>query len=105
MFIFISKYVKPLDEVDVHRPAHLAWIQKNVEDGVILISGRQNPPVGGVIILRAANLEEAQAIMATDPFAANGVAEYAPTEFTPSGPPSRTPEVEAFLARPVADQS
>jgi uncharacterized protein YciI len=101
MFIFTSTYVKPLEEVDEHRADHLAWIQKQVEAGVILISGRRVPPEGGVIILRAANLEEAKAIMATDPFAASGVAEYMPTEFTPSSPPARTPEVEAFLARPV----
>jgi uncharacterized protein YciI len=103
MFIFTSRYVKPLEDVDVHRDDHIAWITQQVEAGTILISGRQVPPVGGVIILRAANLEEALAIMATDPFQANGVAEYAPTEFTPSGPPSRSPEVEAFLARPVAN--
>jgi uncharacterized protein YciI len=99
MFAFISEYQAPLEEVDQHREAHLAFLADLNERGVILVSGRRNPPVGGVVVIDAADLEEATAIMAQDPFAVAGVAEYVPYEFTPSAGPARSPEATAFLAR------
>ena len=99
MFVFISEYQKPLDEVDQHREAHLAFLAGLNEKGHILVSGRRNPPVGGVVVIDAADLDEAKAIMAEDPFAKAGVARYEPYEFTPSAGPARSPEAESFLAR------
>ena len=99
MFVFISEYQKPLDEVDQHREAHLAFLAGLNERGHILVSGRRNPPVGGVVVIDAEDLDAAKAIMAEDPFAKAGVAKYEPYEFTPSAGPSRSPEAESFLAR------
>ena len=99
MFVFISEYQKPLDEVDQHREAHLAFLAGLNERGHILVSGRRNPPVGGVVVIDAEDLDAAKAIMAEDPFAKAGVARYEPYEFTPSAGPSRSPEAESFLAR------
>ena len=99
MFVFVSEYQKPLAEVDEHREAHLAFLADLNEQGRILISGRRNPPAGGVVIIDADDLEHAKAIMAEDPFAKAGVARYEPYEFTPSAGPSRSPEAEGFLAR------
>jgi uncharacterized protein YciI len=99
MFVFISEYQKPLDEVDQHREAHLAFLAGLNERGHILISGRRNPPVGGVVVIDAEDLDAAKAIMAEDPFAQAGVATYEPYEFNPSAGPSRSPEAESFLAR------
>jgi uncharacterized protein YciI len=99
MFVFVSEYLRPLEEVDEHREAHLAFLAGLNEQGCILISGRRNPPVGGVVIIDAADLEEARAIMAEDPFAKSGVARYEPYEFNPSAGPARSPEAESFLAR------
>ena len=103
MFVFISEYQKPLEEVDRHREAHLAYLAGLNERGLLLISGRRTPPVGGLLVLDAADLEEAKAIVAEDPFAKAGVATYEPYEFTPSSGPVRSPEAEAFLARRAAD--
>ena len=99
MFVFVSEYQRPLEEVDEHREAHLAFLAGLNEQGRILISGRRNPPVGGVIVIDAADLDEAKAIMAGDPYAKAGVAKYEPYEFSPSAGPSRSPEAESFLAR------
>jgi uncharacterized protein YciI len=99
MFIFVSEYQKPLEEVDQHREAHLAFLADLNERGHILVSGRRNPPVGGVVVIDADDLEQAKAIMAEDPFAKAGVARYEPYEFTPSAGPARSPEAESFLAR------
>ena len=99
MFVFVSEYQRPLEEVDKHREAHLAFLAGLNERGHILVSGRRTPPAGGVVVIDAADLEEAKAIMAEDPFAQAGVARYEPYEFTPSAGPSRSPEAESFLAR------
>jgi len=99
VFVFVSEYQRPLEEVDAHREAHLAYLAGLNAQGRLLISGRRVPPVGGVVVLRADSLEEAQAIMAEDPFAKAGVAKYEPIEFTPSAGPARSPEAEAFLSR------
>jgi uncharacterized protein YciI len=99
MFVFVSEYQAPLEQVDEHRPAHLEFLAGLNEQGRILISGRRSPPVGGVVVIDADSLEEAQAIMAEDPFASSGVATYEAYEFTPSAGPSRSAEAEAFLAR------
>lgn len=84
MFIAISKYTKPLTEVDVYRPAHQQYIKPLFETGKLLISGRQNPPAGGVIIAQTHSLEEFKQILDDDPFTKAGVAEYTIIEFTPT---------------------
>ena len=99
MFVFVSEYQRPLEEVDQHREAHLAFLAGLNEQGRILISGRRNPPVGGVVVIDADDLEHAKAIMAEDPFTTSGVARYEPYEFNPSAGPARSPEAESFLAR------
>ena len=99
MFVFVSEYQKPLEEVDKVREEHLKFLAGLNEQGRILISGRRNPPVGGVVVIDADDLEHAKAIMAEDPFATSGVARYEPYEFNPSAGPSRSPEAESFLAR------
>ena len=99
MFVFVSEYQRPLEEVDEHREAHLAFLVGLNEQGRILISGRRNPPVGGVVVIDADDLDHATAIMAEDPFAKAGVARYEPIEFNPSAGPARSPEAESFLAR------
>jgi uncharacterized protein YciI len=99
MFVFVSEYQRPLEEVDQHREAHLTFLAGLNEQGRILISGRRNPPVGGVVVIDADDLEHAKAIMAEDPFATSGVARYEPYEFNPSAGPARSPEAESFLAR------
>jgi uncharacterized protein YciI len=99
MFVFISEYQRPLEEVDQHREAHLAYLAELNKQGRILISGRRTPPVGGVVVIHADDLEHAKAIMAEDPFAKAGVAVYEPYEFTPSAGAARSAEAESFLAR------
>jgi uncharacterized protein YciI len=84
MLIAISKYTKPLSEVDRHRPAHLQHIKSLIATGELFITGRQNPPLGGVIISKTRSLAAFKKILDDDPFTKAGVAEYKITEFTPT---------------------
>jgi uncharacterized protein YciI len=88
MFVAISEYLLDLDEVDHLRPDHKAWLAAGRDAGRILVSGRQSPPAGGVIVFDAADRAEADAFIATDPFVLGGAARYALTEFEPAAPPS-----------------
>jgi uncharacterized protein YciI len=98
MFVFISEYQKPVEEVDQHREAHRAFLAGLNEQGLILVSGRRKPPVGGIVVIDADDLDHAKAIMAEDPFAKAGVAVYEPYEFAPTAGPARSAACESFLA-------
>ncbi|URW74800.1 YciI family protein [Sphingomonas donggukensis] len=76
-------YVAPLDAVDAQMAAHVAWLERGVAEGVLLIAGRQVPRVGGVLIFRGRRAE-VEALAATDPFVTSGVATAAVVEIAAS---------------------
>ena len=84
LFIVQLRYVQPLAEVERCLQAHRAYLQRGYEAGVFLVSGRQEPRTGGVILMRAANRAVVEAWVAQDPFHREGIAEYAVTEWHPS---------------------
>lgn len=81
MLIAISKYIKPLAEIEIHRPAHLEYIKALFAAEKLLIAGRQNPPTGAVIIAKTQSRAEFEQIIANDPYTKAGVAEYNIIEF------------------------
>ncbi|MBI4799971.1 MAG: hypothetical protein HY794_14845 [Desulfarculus sp.] len=93
MFVVILTYTKPLAQVDAHLVAHRAWLKGQYEAGVFIASGRQVPPVGGVILARAESPEALRVVLAQDPFNINGVASYQVIEFSPS---MAAPEYESL---------
>jgi uncharacterized protein YciI len=101
MFVAISTYLKPLEEVDKVAPAHAEWTKKHYAAGRILGSGPLVPRTGGLIIAREENLEAFRALLAEDPFQQQGIAQYDIFEFTPGPLPRRSAELDAFLNRPV----
>lgn len=84
MFVLLLTYRAPLERIDELRPAHVAYLQEQYDAGVFLVSGRQRPPVGGVIITGDADRADIDRIIATDPYVTEGVAEYTIVEFGPT---------------------
>lgn len=84
MFIAILTYKKPLEEVDRFLQAHRDYLAAHYAAGDFIASGPQNPRVGGVIMIKAANREEVNGIISQDPFNINGIADYQLVEFTPT---------------------
>jgi uncharacterized protein YciI len=84
MFAVILKYKKNMEEVERHTPAHRAFLDRYYAQGVLLISGRQNPPDGGVILAKAESYARVLEIFAEDPFQTEGIADYEIYEFTPT---------------------
>lgn len=84
MFIAILTYKKPLSEVDKYLDAHRRYLAEHYAAGNFIASGPQTPRVGGVIMIKAKNLEAVGAFIRQDPFHMNGIADYQIVEFTPT---------------------
>jgi uncharacterized protein YciI len=102
-YISVSEYLVPANQVLDHLADHRAWTKEAYDRGVMLFSGRQDPPVGGVLAFRAADLQAAEAFVASDPFVKAGVSRCNVIAFTPTPYPWRNESFNAFATRPIAD--
>ncbi len=84
MFALISKYVKPMEIIDELLEEHRAYLDRYYRTGHFICSGRQEPRVGGVILCKGGDRAEVEAIIAEDPFAIAGAAEYEIIEMIPT---------------------
>ncbi|HVH68377.1 MAG TPA: YciI family protein [Gemmatimonadales bacterium] len=84
MFIVELTYKAPLAQIDAHMRAHVAFLKKYYASGNFVISGRQIPRTGGIIVALAEAREQIASIMAEDPFCRNGLADVRIIEFRAS---------------------
>ena len=84
MFVIVLTYVKPLPEVDALMRKHMAWLNEQYAAGRFLVSGRQVPRTGGVIVARGDDREEIEAIAGEDPVVRGGVATVEVIQFRAS---------------------
>lgn len=76
-------YTEPLEVVDATRPAHIAWIQQEIDAGRLLLAGRQESGQGGVLITADIDIAEAETLMVDDPYSQAGLVRYERVGFTP----------------------
>lgn len=105
MFVLLSRFQKPLEEVNRFLTAHSVWVQQHYESGRFLVSGRREPPVGGVIVARAESEQELREILALDPIHQMGLAEYEIIAFEATAFPKRSNAFEIFASKPLSEQS
>ena len=74
--VLTSTYLQPLDVIGQTRPAHLEFIEGEVAAGRLLIGGRQESGVGGILVTGDISAEEVQSIVQRDPYTQAGVARY-----------------------------
>lgn len=84
MFVIELTYLAPLPEIDAHMKAHMAFLRKFYASGNFLVSGRQVPRTGGIILAVGASKERIEAIMREDPFVSHGLATVRVIEFRAS---------------------
>ena len=84
MDVLLLKYLKPMEEVEVHRPAHREFLDQCYREGKLICSGVREPPIGGVILANVDSELEAMKIVVDDPYFAHKVAEYEVVRFTPN---------------------
>ncbi|MDZ7548519.1 MULTISPECIES: YciI family protein [Clostridium] len=77
----ILKNSVPMDENLMNE--HIAYSQKAIDAGVILVSGVKDDMSGGMLIMKAESLEKVEAYLSAEPLKVSGVQEYRVTEFTP----------------------
>ena len=77
-------YKAPLKQIDAHMAAHVAFLKKYYAAGKFLVSGRQIPRVGGIILAAGSSREQIAATMAEDPFCREGLADVRIVEFRAS---------------------
>ena len=79
MFVLSLKPTGTPEQLEPLREAHQAWAVKGFKDGVLLAGGRLVPPTGGMLF--AANDRLAvDALIATEPFRREGLAEVSVSE-------------------------
>lgn len=84
MHLMISTYTAPLDQVDAARAAHMEWLSGLEDRGLVVAAGRQDPPIGGIVLLATDSADEAAALMADDPYVLRGLATYRATGWQPT---------------------
>ena len=92
MFVIELTYNAPLANIDAHMRAHVAFLNKYYAAGNFLVSGRQVPRTGGIIIALADSREQIESIMAEDPFCKRGLADVRIVEFRASQRASDMPQ-------------
>ena len=84
MFVIELTYKAPLSAIDARMTAHVAFLNRYYASGNFLVSGRQIPRVGGIILAVAESRERVEAIMQEDPFVHDQLAEVRIIEFRAS---------------------
>jgi uncharacterized protein YciI len=82
-FIVEITYTASLEKVATITPKHREFLQKGYDQGLLLMSGPQNPKTGGIVVCRAASLADIQDFFRNDPYGQGKVAEYRFIEFEP----------------------
>lgn len=60
---------------------HMAYTQKAMDNGSILISGLKEDMSGGIFVMKAKSLSDLEAYLNSEPFKVNGIQDYKVTEF------------------------
>jgi uncharacterized protein YciI len=84
VYLMISTYLAPLEEMDKARDDHAKYLDGLERRGLVIAAGRQDPPTGGVIVFDVDTAEEAHALIADDPYVQRGLAEYRPIGWKPT---------------------
>jgi len=84
MFVIELTYKVDLSRIDAQMKAHVAFLKKYYDAGNFLISGRQIPRTGGIIIAVGESRERIEAVMQEDPFVKHGLADARVIEFRAS---------------------
>ncbi len=84
-FLLEGEHIVPFEQRDPQLIAeHRRFLQQGYDDGRFLLSGPSIPPKGGVLIARAASLEELTAFLADEPYCRAKVMRFSKiTEFSP----------------------
>ncbi len=81
MFVLLARYTVPADKVDTLLEEHKAWIGANADK--ILLTAREEPLIGGLILAKGESLEAMWEMVKQDPFHVAGYSEYEIRQYNP----------------------
>jgi uncharacterized protein YciI len=84
MYLMISKYLVPNEEVDRARADHLAFLDGLAAQKLLVTAGRQDPAVGGVVVLNVDDEARALELIAADPYVQRDLAVYTAIGWNPT---------------------
>jgi uncharacterized protein YciI len=84
VFLIELSYKSDLALIDAHMKAHVVFLKKYYASGHFLVSGRQIPREGGIILAVGKNRQEIETIIQEDPFVARNLAAFRIIEFRAS---------------------
>jgi len=82
-FIVEITYTEPWEKIEPVVPEHRLFLQGYYDKGMLLMSGPQNPKVGGILVAKAESLQQIEAMIAEDPYNKHTIATYRIVEFNP----------------------
>ena len=84
MFVIELAYKVDLAQIDAAMKSHVAWLRAQYAAGTFVLSGRKVPRDGGIILAVGHDRAAIEALVATDPFVARGLADARVIEFNAS---------------------
>jgi uncharacterized protein YciI len=81
LFVITLRYLANLEQIDAAMGRHVAFLNKYFANGTFLVSGRQVPRTGGVIIARVKSRSTLEKIIKQDPFVKGRLASFDIVEF------------------------
>ncbi len=93
-FIVEIIYTAPIERVLETTSRHREYLQTGYTKGLLLMSGPQEPRVGGILIAKADSLEEIKTFCKNDPYSLEGLANYRFIQFEPK---SYVPEIRNWI--------
>ena len=83
-FLIEITYSLPIHEIGEGKiNEHRQFLQTGYDGGLLLMSGPQDPPLGGIVIARAESLDALEAFFQNDPYFKRSLATYRFVEFRP----------------------
>jgi uncharacterized protein YciI len=84
LFVIVLRYLVSLDKIDAIIKQHMSYLDKHYKNREFLVSGRQVPRTGGIILARAKNRAAMEKTIKQDPFVKRKLASADIIEFNAS---------------------
>ncbi|OFZ22968.1 MAG: hypothetical protein A3D92_24720 [Bacteroidetes bacterium RIFCSPHIGHO2_02_FULL_44_7] len=84
MFVILLDYIVSTKILEKHLSEHRAYLDEGYKKNIFIVSGPQNPRIGGVILSQLKDRQALDTVLQKDPFFIHQVATYTVIEFNPT---------------------
>ncbi len=83
-YFIVQGTIKNQDKMnDSIMKEHMAYSQRAMDDGLILMSGLKSDITGGVFIMKAESIDKVENYLSNEPLKVNDIQDYTVVEFSP----------------------